>query len=107
MDSFMETIDNAFRDDGIDITSCVQKAICSYVKSSVNNNTGGQRSSVNKIVDGIISSEYIMGFIEGTAIKEAVDTGGSIVGNCVEKYTYCQLSQDEIFDKLFNYFNFY
>lgn len=103
----MEKMDTSFRDQGIDITSCVQKAICSYVRSSIDNNVVGQGSSTSKIIDGIVNSDYMMSFLEGTAIRDAIDTGGSSSGNCIQKYTYCTLSQDEIFDKLFNYFNFY
>lgn len=107
MDSFMEGIDSSFKDQGIDVTSCVQKAICSYVKSSIDDNKGGQGSSTSKIIDGVVNSNYIMSYIEGTAIRDAIDTGGLANGNCAQKYTYCQLSQDQIFDKFLNYFNFY
>lgn len=107
MDTFMENIDSTFKDQGIDVTSCVQKAICSYVKSAIHNNNAGRGSGINKIIDGLVHTDYLMSFIEGTAVRNAIDTGGSIRGDCVKKYTYCQLSQDEIFDKLINYFNFY
>ncbi|KAL5284405.1 hypothetical protein ACFFRR_006601 [Megaselia abdita] len=108
MDSFMESIDSSFRDQGIDITSCVQKALCSYVKTSINESSQGkQGSSTSKIIDGLVNSNYLMSFIEGTAIRDAIEAGGSGTGNCIKKYPYCQLSQEEIFEKLFNYFNFY
>lgn len=107
MDTFVESMDSSFRDQGIDVTSCIQKTICSYVKSAVDDNISGRGSGTSKIIDGIISTEYLMSYIKGTAVRDAIDVGGSTKGDCNKKYTYCQLSQDEIFDKLLNYFNFH
>lgn len=103
----MERMDTSFREQGIDVTSCVQKAVCSYVKSAIHENTRGKGSGTSKIIDGLVNTDYLMSFIEGSAIRDAIDTGGAIQGDCSTKYTYCQLTQDEIFDKLLNYFHFY
>ncbi|XP_055852504.1 uncharacterized protein LOC129916528 [Episyrphus balteatus] len=92
--SIMQTVEENFNKNNIDITACIQKSICAYVKKSAEHVRNGRATGTNKIIDGLVSSEWLLQYLEGTAVKDAIDSGTGNT-NCGYKYPTCQWSNPE------------
>lgn len=53
MQQMIERVERLFHKYDIDVTTCVQKIICTTVKNSAENVAKGNGSSVEKIFDGL------------------------------------------------------
>ncbi|CAD7090212.1 unnamed protein product [Hermetia illucens] len=90
-------IDTIFQEYGIDLPSCFQKTACLLVEESTKSVVQGKGTGFNKIVDGLTSIHWVLGFISGTAIGEAVDIARSYHG-CTSRHTSCSWSDNSIMD---------
>ncbi|XP_055904531.1 uncharacterized protein LOC129940269 [Eupeodes corollae] len=89
-----QIVEENFNKNDVDITACIQKSICLYVKKSAEYVRNGRASGTNKIVDGLVSSDWLLQYLEGTAIRDAIDTGSGST-KCGYKYPTCQWSDPE------------
>ncbi|KAG5870662.1 hypothetical protein JTB14_001046 [Gonioctena quinquepunctata] len=85
-------MDNILLENNIDLTSCTQRMLCSSVKKAANNVVTGRGNSMDKIIDGVATNEWLLSFIEETSIHLAVKDGLGDV-NCLETYNNCKISQ--------------
>ena len=97
-------LDDALARHGIDTTSCMQRTVCNYSKraaenmrsaSAENSENQDQISSLDRIVDGLVTNPILRTALQGTAIQEAVDTGRS-GENCARAYPHCGFSIETI-----------
>lgn len=49
----MEKVEHVFHKYDIDVTTCVQKVVCTTIKNAVDNVAKGSGSSTDKIFDGL------------------------------------------------------
>ena len=75
----------------IDSTECSKRIVCWYVKNSVVNVAENQASKIDKILNGLTSSEWSMHFVQGTAIEEAINTARNNE-NCQQTFSSCKIS---------------
>lgn len=61
-------------------------------KRKVGNGKGG---SIDKIIDGLVSSEWLRYFLNGTVLKEDIENGiqGS---NCAKEYSGCKIRKSDL-----------
>lgn len=97
----MTRLDDILARHGIDTTSCMQRAVCSYSqktaaqKSADILNEDEKDSSINKIIDIATTNQIFRSAMQGTAIQEAIDAGKS-GENCTRVYQQCGLSMDAV-----------
>ncbi|KAK9884148.1 hypothetical protein WA026_005099 [Henosepilachna vigintioctopunctata] len=87
----MEFVENIFSN--MNTTSCLQKFLCNIVSESSRNLKEGKASSTDKIVDGIISSPWIINQLQDTFMYTAFQNG-------VEEKTVSKSTQIVIFLKI-------
>ncbi|RLU16251.1 hypothetical protein DMN91_012011 [Ooceraea biroi] len=76
-------IDDVLARHGIDTTSCMQRAVCTYTQRAANDGTGSgsgsdgdeQGSSFDRMVNTITTNQVFRTAMQGTAIDEAVEAG--------------------------------
>ncbi|XP_044264732.1 uncharacterized protein LOC123011392 [Tribolium madens] len=92
---YLELLDRSLSENGFDSTSCLQRVVCWAVKNSAQNVKQGHSSSSDKIIDGLASSQWVLGMVEGSVVHDAVRNG--LGGkNCAKVYGQCQIIQESI-----------
>lgn len=73
----LEVLDKTLSNYNIDTTACVQHSICVRVQDSIQKLSKSSReaSNLDIILEGITRSDWIMRYISGTAIEDAIKTG--------------------------------
>ncbi|XP_054084337.1 uncharacterized protein LOC105209560 isoform X2 [Zeugodacus cucurbitae] len=61
----------------INVSVCAQRAICNYVQQATSGVRTGLGSPTDRIVDGLISLDLLKHYLNGTALKHAIDMGRS------------------------------
>ncbi|XP_074042420.1 uncharacterized protein [Leptinotarsa decemlineata] len=92
----LTTLDNVLLENGIDMTSCIQRLICSSVKKAANNVESGRGTSLDKIIDGVASNEWLLTFVNNTSIYTSVRNGLSNA-TCIEEYNNCKVSRRDVY----------
>ncbi|XP_076235257.1 uncharacterized protein LOC143179782 [Calliopsis andreniformis] len=101
-------VDDVLARHGIDTTSCMQRAVCTYsqqaassVKEANDLNDEEKVSSFDKIVETITTNQIFHTAMEGTAIQEAVEAGRA-GRNCSRTYPHCGFSMETMLSLLSN-----
>ncbi|XP_020277884.1 uncharacterized protein LOC109851822 [Pseudomyrmex gracilis] len=103
-------IDDILARHGIDTTSCMQRAVCTYSQQAAaavsgeneNENEKDEKvSSFDQMVNTITTNQVFRTALQGTAIEEAVETGRA-GRNCSRSYPHCGLSMETMLSLLAN-----
>ncbi|XP_035726738.1 uncharacterized protein LOC118443612 [Vespa mandarinia] len=104
----MTKLDDALARHGIDTTSCMQRAVCTYsqqaaaaVKVADEENEDEKISSFDRMIDAITTNQVFRTAMQGTAIQEAVEAGHS-GKNCSYSYPHCGFSLETMLSLLSN-----
>ncbi|CAD6994766.1 uncharacterized protein LOC101457849 [Ceratitis capitata] len=90
--NFMSKIDDILGQNNIDSTSCMQRAVCSYVRSTEYNMRTGASDRMDEYIHMLSENALVDYLLDGTAIKEALEVGKKVNGDSCEKiYTSCQM----------------
>ncbi|XP_065360770.1 uncharacterized protein LOC135954513 [Calliphora vicina] len=111
-----DTIDETFQSNDIDLSSCIQKAICARIQLSARRVNEGDSSGVDKIIDGLIGIKWLRSVLRHTSLKEAIESiNVSSFSNhqhnniyCDIKYPQCKWSvpEDNLIDIITTYLKF-
>ncbi|XP_054725528.1 uncharacterized protein LOC129235623 [Anastrepha obliqua] len=78
----------------INISACAQRAICNYVQRSTAGVHGGRGSPTERIVDGLVNLDLLKAYLNGTALKNAIDLGRTKdAATCEAIYRNCRWSK--------------
>ncbi|XP_050444973.1 uncharacterized protein LOC126848257 isoform X1 [Cataglyphis hispanica] len=105
-------IDDVLARHGIDTTSCIQRAVCTYSQQAAavigdENGNGNENdkdekaTSFDRMVNAITSNQVFRTAMQGTAIEEAVEAGRAN-RNCSRSYPHCGFSMETMLSLLAN-----
>ncbi|XP_018300055.1 uncharacterized protein [Mycetomoellerius zeteki] len=102
-------LDDVLARHGIDTTSCMQRAVCTYLQQvttvddeNENGNEKDQKvTSFEKMVNTITTNQVFRTAMQGTAIEEAVEAGRN-GRNCSRLYRHCGFSMETMLSLLAN-----
>lgn len=104
----MTKLDDALARHGIDTTSCMQRAVCTYsqqaaaaIRVADEENEDEKISSFDRMIDAITTNQVFRTAMQGTAIQEAVEAGHS-GKNCSYSYPHCGFSLETMLSLLSN-----
>lgn len=104
----MTKLDDALARHGIDTTSCMQRAVCTYAKRAAetmrdaNDITEDQKiSSFDRMVETLTTNQVFRTAMRGTAIQEAIEAGRG-GDNCTRTYRHCGFSLETILSLISN-----
>lgn len=104
----MTKLDDVLARHGIDTTSCMQRAVCTYSQQAASSvreankvNDEETISSFDRVVDTITTNQIFRTAMEGTAIQEAVEAGRT-GRNCSRTYPHCGFSMETMLSLLSN-----
>ena len=104
----MTKLDDALARHGIDTTSCMQRAVCTYAKKAAdtmreaNDISDDEKvTSFDRIVETLTTNQVFRTAMRGTAIQEAIEAGRQ-GQNCTRSYRHCGFSIDTVFGLLTN-----
>ncbi|PSN33683.1 hypothetical protein C0J52_20896 [Blattella germanica] len=92
----LSRIDETLAKYNIDSSSCMQRAVCSYVKSAQEKVQEGSANNFDSILDSAAGNSVVNFMLDGTSLKQAVETGRS-GGNCGATYARCPFNKDSVF----------
>lgn len=97
--NMMNKIDDILGQNNIDSTSCMQRAVCSYVRSTESSMKEGSDDQFDHIVHTLTENSLVEYLLDGTAIKEALENGKKINGKeCEVIYSSCPLNSKTAMD---------
>ncbi|XP_011194894.2 uncharacterized protein LOC105220179 [Zeugodacus cucurbitae] len=92
LSNMMNRIDDILGQNNIDSTSCTQRAVCSYVRSTELNLKTGVPDQIDELIHTLSENTLVGYLLDGTAIKEALEIGKKVNGKpCEQMYTSCPL----------------
>ncbi|KAG8036813.1 hypothetical protein G9C98_004135 [Cotesia typhae] len=98
----MTKIDDVLIRHGIDTTTCMQRAVCTYSKRAAETTRSANDiddeekvSSFDRLVDTVTTNQVFRTAMRGTAIQEAIEAGRK-GQNCSRLYRQCGFSMDSI-----------
>nr|CAD7430506.1 unnamed protein product [Timema monikensis] len=91
----LSRVDEALSKNNIDSSSCMQRAVCSYIKSVSSKVAEGSASSVDTVIDNVASNAVLSFMLDGTSIKQAVDKGKQ-GGNCSANFSKCPFNKETV-----------
>ncbi|XP_076166082.1 uncharacterized protein LOC143146019 isoform X2 [Ptiloglossa arizonensis] len=101
-------LDDVLARHGIDTTSCMQRAVCTYSQRASSStreanrlNNHEQVSSFDRTIDAITTNRIFRTAMEGTAIQEAVEAG-TTDRNCSRTYPHCGFSVETMLSLVSN-----
>lgn len=104
----MTKLDDVLARHGIDTTSCMQRAVCTYsqqaaasIKEANQLKDEEKISSFDRMVDTITTNQLFRTAMEGTAIQEAVEAGRT-GRSCSRSYPHCGVSMETTLSLLSN-----
>jgi len=89
-------VDDALQQYNIDAPSCLQRAVCTQVKSSTKRMADGSVGSLEKIIDGLSTNSYLSEMLSGTKIQEAAAMGRQSGTPCSAYFVRCPYNIDAI-----------
>ncbi|XP_073812706.1 DM4/DM12 domain-containing protein Desiccate isoform X2 [Musca autumnalis] len=99
--NFINKIDDVLGQNNIDSTSCMQRAVCSYVRSAEYNMKKGLGDQMDEFVHIITENSLMDYLLDGTAIKEALDQGRNTDAKpCGDIYMNCPLNSETVMKML-------
>ncbi|XP_058839463.1 uncharacterized protein LOC131695454 [Topomyia yanbarensis] len=101
----LNKVDGFLAQNNIDSGSCMQKAICSYVRSSDYHMQVGTADQIEHMILALSENSLVDYMLDGTAIKEAIKNGKQQTArSCDELYKTCPLDRQsalQVFKKMF------
>ncbi|KAF3421022.1 hypothetical protein E2986_09378 [Frieseomelitta varia] len=101
-------MDDVLAHHGIDTTSCMQRAVCTYSQQASSSMKEASKldddervSSFDRVIDTITTNQIFRTAMEGTAIQEAVEAGRA-GRNCSRTYPHCGFSMETMMSLLSN-----
>ncbi|KAL5284404.1 hypothetical protein ACFFRR_006600 [Megaselia abdita] len=92
LSSLVNRMDDVMAQNNIDSTSCMQRAVCSYVRSTENNLRLGSQDQIDQFVHSLSENSLVEYLLDGTAIKEALEHGKNTKAKtCDVIYPTCPL----------------
>ncbi|XP_019895218.1 uncharacterized protein LOC101894629 [Musca domestica] len=102
--SFVNKIDDVLGQNNIDSASCMQRAVCSYVRSTEYNIHKGLGDKMDEFVHILTENSLLDYLLDNTAIKEALDHGRNLNSKpCEDIYINCPVNS-ETMTKMLNKF---
>ncbi|XP_046740597.1 uncharacterized protein LOC124408001 [Diprion similis] len=99
----MARLDDALARYGVDTTSCMQRAVCTYTKqatTALRDHAGHQSieevSPLDRAIDAVVTNQVFQTAMEGTAVQDAIQTGKE-GQDCPRVYSHCGLSLEALF----------
>ncbi|KAG7163638.1 putative DM4/DM12 family-like protein 1 [Homarus americanus] len=89
--SILNQLDDALAQYDLDSTSCMQRAVCTYVAESEQSVKEGDADSSEMIVSGFARSTWLQTLVGKTSLTEAVEMGRT-GANCQLQYPKCPFS---------------
>ncbi|KAH8311220.1 hypothetical protein KR044_005018 [Drosophila immigrans] len=90
--SMINKIDDVLGQNNIDSTSCMQRAVCGYVRSTEKNLKTGISDQMDEFIHMLSENSLVDYLLDGTAIKEALEHGKEVNSRpCEELYESCPL----------------
>ncbi|XP_037943187.1 uncharacterized protein LOC119676036 [Teleopsis dalmanni] len=90
--NMINKIDDILGQNNIDSTSCMQRAVCSYVRTTEQNMKTGVSDQMDEFIHMLSENSLVDYLLDGTAIKEALEHGKQVNGKvCEEVYSSCPL----------------
>ncbi|XP_068226306.1 uncharacterized protein [Palaemon carinicauda] len=100
--SILNQLDEALAQYDLDSTSCVQRAVCSYVAGSEESLQEGDADASELIVSGLARSSWMQSFIGQGSIARAVELGRKH-GHCHRQFPKCPFSLPGVMRFLMDY----
>ncbi|KAL9693112.1 hypothetical protein quinque_012397 [Culex quinquefasciatus] len=101
----LNKVDDLLAQNNIDSGSCMQKAICSYIRSSDYHMQVGTADQIEHMILALSENSLVDYMLDGTAIKEAIKHGKSqTTRSCDDMYKTCPLDRQsalQVFKKMF------
>ncbi|XP_055618415.1 uncharacterized protein LOC129763404 [Toxorhynchites rutilus septentrionalis] len=101
----LNKVDDFLAQNNIDSGSCMQKAICSYVRSSDYHVQVGTADQIEHMILALSENSLVDYMIDGTAVKDAIKNGKQqSTRSCDELYKTCPLDRQsalQVFKKMF------
>ncbi|XP_069688246.1 uncharacterized protein [Periplaneta americana] len=95
----LSRVDETLAQYNIDSSSCMQRAVCSYVKQASEKVNDGTANNIDAVVDSAAGNSMVNFMLDGTSIKQAVEMGRS-GGNCGATYARCPFTKESVFAAL-------
>ncbi|XP_049304373.1 uncharacterized protein LOC105223032 [Bactrocera dorsalis] len=90
--NMINRIDDILTQNNIDSTGCMQRAVCSYVRSIEFNLKTGVPDQIDEFIHTLSENPLVGYLLDGTAIKEALESGKRVNEKpCEQVYTSCPL----------------
>ncbi|XP_034475548.1 uncharacterized protein LOC117782634 [Drosophila innubila] len=90
--NMINKIDDVLGQNNIDSTSCMQRAVCGYIRSTENNMKSGVSDQMDEFIHMLSENSLVDYLLDGTAIKEALEHGKELNNRpCEELYVSCPL----------------
>ncbi|XP_073820081.1 uncharacterized protein [Musca autumnalis] len=83
--NIISIVESKLHENNIDLSVCLQKSICDYVRKSSTASAG----SMGKVIDGVLSLDSIRNIMTGTAVNYAVDVARS-GEDCTDRFFNCK-----------------
>uniref|UniRef100_A0A1A9WV82 Protein anoxia up-regulated n=1 Tax=Glossina brevipalpis TaxID=37001 RepID=A0A1A9WV82_9MUSC len=97
LSNLMTKIDDILGQNNIDSTTCMQRAICTYVRSTEYNMKTGASDQLDEFIHMLSKNSLIDYLLDGTAIKEALENGKNInTKPCDQLYATCPLDSKKL-----------
>ncbi|KAL9893089.1 uncharacterized protein LOC119640880 isoform X1 [Glossina fuscipes] len=97
LSSLMTKIDDILGQNNIDSTTCMQRAICTYVRSTEYNMKTGASDQLDEFIHMLSKNSLIDYLLDGTAIKEALEQGKNVNSKpCDQLYVTCPLDSKKL-----------
>nr|XP_032288892.1 uncharacterized protein LOC6633109 [Drosophila virilis] len=92
LSSMINKIESVLGQNNIDSTSCMQRAVCGYVRSTEKNIKSGVSDQMDEFIHMLSRNSLVDYLLDGTAIKEALEHGKETNEKaCEELYLSCPL----------------
>ncbi|XP_017300544.1 uncharacterized protein LOC103511503 [Diaphorina citri] len=95
MTNILSRIDDVMSYNQMDSSSCLQRAVCSYIQSVNDRVKSGDVTSMDAVLDSTFSNSIVSFIIDGSRFKSAVMIGKK-GENCADAYPKCPLFEDSI-----------
>ncbi|XP_050337654.1 uncharacterized protein LOC126763925 isoform X2 [Bactrocera neohumeralis] len=90
--NMINRIDDILTQNNIDSTGCMQRAVCSYVRSIELNLKTGVPDQIDEFIHMLSENPLVGYLLDGTAIKDALESGKRVNEKpCEQVYTSCPL----------------
>ncbi|XP_013109289.1 uncharacterized protein LOC106088358 [Stomoxys calcitrans] len=95
--NFINRIDDILGQNNIDSTSCMQRAVCSYIRSTEHNMMTELPDKMDEFMHILAENSLVDYLLDGTAIKEALAHGRDVNAKpCEDIYNNCPVNSETV-----------